>query len=104
MSKYLVLWSLAPAYLGPEAVKAVFAMPAYADTLISKGKLEKRYHIVGGHGGAWIYDVDSNEELDRMLAMAPVYNFATYTIYPLAEMAGPSTVASSALGTQLPGA
>ena len=31
-------------------------------------------------------------ELERLLAMAPVYNFARYDVYPLAEM--------EALGTQ----
>ena len=33
-----------------------------------------------------IYDVDSHEQLERLLALAPVYNFARYTIYPLADM------------------
>ena len=48
--------------------------------------------IVGKHGGAWIYDVDSNEELERLLAMAPVYNFARYAVYPLAEMETPADI------------
>ena len=30
-----------------------------------------RYHVVGAHGGAWIYDVDSHEEFERLLAVAP---------------------------------
>lgn len=95
MSKYLVLWSLEPALLGQEAVKAVFSMPGYADKLMSDGKLEKRYHLVGKHGGAWIYDVEDNEELDRCLALAPVYNFARYEVYPLAEMKNPASVTKS---------
>lgn len=92
MSKFLVLWSLEPACLGTETVNAVLRMPAYAEKLISQGKLEKRWHVVGQHGGAWIYSVENNEELDRLLAMAPVYNFAKYQILPLAEMIAPSTV------------
>jgi muconolactone delta-isomerase len=95
MSKFLILWSLEPALLGQEAVKAVFSMPTYAEKLIKDGKLDKRYHLVGKHGGAWIYNVESNEELDRLLALAPVYNFARYDVYPLAEMKDPSTVANS---------
>jgi muconolactone delta-isomerase len=67
-------------------------MPEYAQDVIDEGKLETRYHIVGKHGGAWIYDVDSNEELERLLAMAPVYNFARYDVYPLAEMETPADV------------
>lgn len=86
MSKFLVIWSLESALLGSDAVKSVFKMPDYAQKLLQEGKLEKRYHLIGQHGGVWIYDVASNEELDRLLAMAPVYNFAKYQIYPLAEM------------------
>ncbi len=67
-------------------MNAVLRMPSYAEDLAGKGKLERRYHIVGSHGGAWIYDVTSNEELDMLLASAPVYNLANYTVYPLAEM------------------
>lgn len=96
MSKFLVLWSLEPALLGKDAVKAVFAMPDYAASLTAKGKLDKRYHLVGKHGGAWIYDVESNEELDRLLAMAPVYNFARYDVHPLAEMTDQITIARTA--------
>jgi muconolactone delta-isomerase len=39
-----------------------------------------------------MYEFDSNEELDRLLAMSPVYNFATYQVLPLAEMSDPGTV------------
>jgi muconolactone delta-isomerase len=45
-----------------------------------------RYHVVGAHGGAWIYEVSSHEEFERLLARAPIFNFARYEIYPLAEM------------------
>ena len=86
MSKFLVLWSLDISRLGTDAVKSVLSMPAYAEKLKKAGNLEKRYHLVGQHGGAWIYDVESNEELDRWLAQAPIYNFANFTLYPLAEM------------------
>jgi hypothetical protein len=48
-----------------------------------------RYHVVGAHGGAWIYEVDSNEELERLLARAPVYNVARYTVHALADMEAP---------------
>ena len=60
--------------------------------MLDHGKLEARYHIVGKHGGAWIYDVASNEELERLLAMAPVYNFARYDVYPLAEIETPADI------------
>ena len=61
-------------------------MPAYARPLERSGQIAARYHIVGAHGGAWVYDVGSNEELERLIALMPIYNFAHYTVYPLAEM------------------
>ena len=90
--KFLVLWELELSRLRPEVVQAVLRMPDYAAPLRSQGKLAARYHIVGRHGGAWIYDVGSNEELERLLAMAPVYNYARYQVLPLADMETPAAV------------
>jgi muconolactone delta-isomerase len=90
--KYLVIWSLEVSRLTPEMIKAVMEQPDYGKKLQADGKLECRYHIVGSHGGAWIYSVKSNEELDMLLAAAPVYNFAKYKVLPLAEMSDPDTV------------
>lgn len=87
--KFLVMWRLNLSMLSAEVIRAVLRMPEYARPLQAGGKVAARYHVVGSHGGAWIYDVDSNEELERLLAMSPVYNFADFTVYPLAEMEGP---------------
>lgn len=88
--KFLVLWHFEVSRLVPEVTRAVLRMPEYAKTL--GDKLECRYHVIGRHGGAWIYNVISNEELDRLLAASPVYNFATYEVLPLAEMIDPQTL------------
>jgi muconolactone delta-isomerase len=48
--------------------------------------------MVGKHGGAWIYDVTSNEELERLLATAPVYSYARYEVFPLADMDTPADI------------
>jgi muconolactone delta-isomerase len=92
--KFLVLWHFDITRLGPEVIRAIAQQPAYGEKLEQQGKLECRYHVVGSHGGAWIYKVDSNEELDRLLAMSPVYNFASYQVLALAEMEGVTTVKS----------
>lgn len=84
--KFLVMWRVEPAALSMELARAVQRMPQYAGPLEAQGKVLARYHIVGAHGGAWIYDVDSNEELERLLAQSPVYNFSRFDVYPLAEM------------------
>ena len=90
--KFLVLWHLDVRRLTPDVIQAVMEQPNYGKKLEADGKLECRYHIVGRHGGAWIYNVNSNEELDLLLAMAPVYNFATYEVLPLADMSNIETV------------
>ncbi len=95
--KFLVLWRLELGRLGPEAVRAVSRMQGYGKRLQEEGKVLGRYHVVGQHGGAWIYQADSHEELDLLLAQAPVYNFARYEVLPLAEMADEPTVARSEL-------
>ncbi len=99
--KFLVLWTLAVERPTAEMFNVVARQPDYAKRLEADGKLVARYHLVGKHGGAWIYDVASNEELERLLAMAPVYNFARYDIYPLAEMDKPEYILQpSKTGTQ----
>ena len=88
--KFLVISELET--LRSETFAAVMRMPEYAEKVRGQGKLAARYHVVGKHGGAWIYDVDSNEELERLLAAAPVFNLARYDVYPLAEMESPAGV------------
>lgn len=99
--KFLVMWELDAAHLGVHTVQAVMKMPDYTRSVVEQGKLVARYHVVGRHGGAWIYDVDSNEELERLLAMAPVYNYARYQVYPLADMETPAEVLQPG-GTEAP--
>lgn len=84
--KFLVIWKIDVSLLSKEVLRAVMTMPEYAEPLEKKGKVISRYHIPGSHGGAWIYDVDSNEELDLLLARSPVFNFSRYEVHPLAEM------------------
>ena len=84
--KFLVIWKLELSLLSSHVASAVARMPSYARPLERSGQIAARYHIVGAHGGAWVYEVGSNEELERLIALMPVYNFAHYTVYPLAEM------------------
>jgi muconolactone delta-isomerase len=90
--KFLVLWRFEIAGLRTEMIQAIARMPDYAAGLLSQRKLVARYHVVGRHGGAWIYDVTSNEELERLLAMSPVYNVSHYEVLPLADMETPAGV------------
>ena len=85
--KFLVMWRIELSKLSTEMMQAVLTMPDYAKPLEEQGKVVGRYHIVGSHGGAWIYDVESNEELEMLLAQSPVYNFSHFKVFPLADMA-----------------
>jgi muconolactone delta-isomerase len=89
--KFLVVWNLQAGIRAslPEVAKMLSDLRDYAQKLHEQGKLEHYYHIVGKHGGAWIFDVESNEELEVLLARMSVYNFAVYEIYPLSEMKPP---------------
>ena len=60
--KFLVLWHLDPSQLNQSLTRAILEQPNYAKRPEANGKLECRYHLIGKHGGAWIYKVDSNEE------------------------------------------
>ncbi|MDQ6658339.1 MAG: hypothetical protein M3Z00_08965 [Actinomycetota bacterium] len=84
--KFLVLWRIELSLLSREMARSVGEMAAYGSGLEAEGKVLVRYHMVGEHGGAWIYQVDSHEEFERLLARAPVFNFARYEIHALADM------------------
>lgn len=84
--KFLVLWRMELSLLSREMAQAVGRMSEYGNALEDEGRLISRYHVVGAHGGAWIYEVDSHEQFEQVLARAPVFNFARYDVYPLAEM------------------
>jgi muconolactone delta-isomerase len=85
--KFLVLWRMELSLLSREMAQAVGRMAEYGNALEGEGRLVARYHVVGAHGGAWIYDVESHEQFEQLLARSPIFNFARYDIYPLAEMA-----------------
>ena len=84
--KFLVMWKLELSRVSGDMAASVVRVADYAKPLEQNGKVIGRYHIVGSHGGAWIYDVDSNDELEMLLAQSPVYNFSHYQIMPLADM------------------
>ena len=84
--KFLVLWKIDLALLSQATVRAIARMPQYGRDMEERGKVLSRYHVVGAHGGAWIYEVDSHEEFERLLAIAPIFNFAHYDVHPLADM------------------
>ena len=88
--KFLVLWRLEIQLLSAGMMQGLLRQQDHFAKLSETGKLTDRYHIPGQHGGALIFDVDSIEELDHLLAAFPVYNVAHFDVYPLAEMQDPT--------------
>jgi muconolactone delta-isomerase len=84
--KYLVTWRLELTLLSRGMAAAIARVPGYAASLERAGKIVSRYHIVGAHGGVWIMDADSHEELERLLGGSPAYNFSHYDVLPLSDM------------------
>ncbi|MEA2196152.1 MAG: hypothetical protein QOJ25_203 [Solirubrobacteraceae bacterium] len=84
--KFLVIWKMDISVLSGEMMRSVLRMPDVAKPLEENGKVIGRYHIVGYHGGAWIFNVASNDELEMLLATLPVYNYSHFEVYPLADM------------------
>ncbi|MDH4163808.1 MAG: hypothetical protein OEW15_14145 [Nitrospirota bacterium] len=56
---------------------------AYFNSLKKIGILIAHYHFAGIAGGAFIVDVNSNDQLGEILIKSPFYRFTTRTIYPL---------------------
>jgi muconolactone delta-isomerase len=94
-SKFLVVWRLELSRISRETIQLILRQQDYGAQLQGDGKLDARYHLVGAHGGVWIYNVDSNEELDGLLAQAPVYNVASYEVHALAEMSAPTPIGTA---------
>jgi muconolactone delta-isomerase len=84
--KYLVTWRLELTLLSRGMAAAIARVPGYAASLERTGKIVSRYHIVGAHGGVWIMEADSHEELERLLGGSPAYNFSHYDVVPLSDM------------------
>jgi len=84
--KFLVTWQLELSLLSREMAAAIARVPGYAAGLEEAGKVIARYHLVGSHGGVWIFDVTSHEELERLLGGSPAYNFSHYDVRALSDM------------------
>jgi len=55
----------------------------YFDGLEKEGKIETSYHLIGQQGNVLIVDVDSDEELTRIVSEDPLFFQSEREIYPL---------------------
>lgn len=61
----------------------------YRDELIASGKIVLHGHIAGHRAHAWVFDVESVDELDSVMSNDPMSRFfsGSPTIYPLVSPA-----------------
>jgi muconolactone delta-isomerase len=61
----------------------------YRDELIAAGKIVLHGHIAGHRAHAWVFDVESVDELDSVMSSDPMSQFfsGSPTIYPLVSPA-----------------
>ncbi len=84
MAQFLIKWKIKA--VNQQSLAAILQMPEYFNELKKKNILEHRYHIVGHHGGFIIIKVSDHTELEKNLALMPIYNIAKFKIYPLTQM------------------
>jgi len=55
----------------------------YLDDLEKEGKIEVSYHLIGQQGNVLIVDVNSDEELSRIISEDPLFFHSERKVYPL---------------------
>ena len=55
----------------------------YLDDLEKEGKIEISYHLIGQQGNLLIVNVDSDEELSRIVSEDPLFFHSEREVYPL---------------------
>ncbi|WP_041245440.1 muconolactone Delta-isomerase family protein [Geotalea uraniireducens] len=68
-----------------EALEASGRCADYFAALKEKGKLKGNYHFAGIAGGAYILDVESNDELGETIIKSPFYKYTSRDIFPLMD-------------------
>ena len=76
-----------PVFSTPETIDAANKLrPAqweYFKSLKDQGKIEAHYAFAGYVGGATIFNVDTIEELDKIVIESPMYFYHNWDIHPL---------------------
>lgn len=84
MSMYLVICNtLLPA--PPEVLDAFIAQCEYMEKLIGEKKVKIFVLFSGLNGGFFVANVETNEDLTRMLSECPMFPYVSREIYPLTE-------------------
>jgi len=81
--KFLVLQWIKPQVPIERLARLTPAQFEYLEKLESQGKVAQYYHLIGQQGHMIICDVDSDEELSRIISDDPLFFDSERKIYPL---------------------
>ena len=84
--KFLLLST--PRYqIPPEMILPILdGFSAFLSKYTESGNIQESWSFAGVTSGAGIFEVDSHEELDAMLAESPLAPFSEIAIYPLVDL------------------
>jgi uncharacterized protein YciI len=80
--KFLILQKVrhAPVEAWAKLLPAHFV---YLDNLEKQGKIETSYHLIGHQGNMLVVNVESDEELTRIIGEDPLFFYSEREVYPL---------------------
>jgi len=81
--KFLVLQWIRPQVPIERLASLTPAQFKYLSKLESQGKVERYYHLIGQQGHMIICNVNSDEELSRIISEDPLFFDSVRRIYPL---------------------
>jgi len=81
--RFLVIQWLMPNLPLQMQAKLIPAQVRYLDDQVSKGKIEKLYHLIGQQGAVMVCNVESEEDLSRLISKDPLFFHSRRRIYPL---------------------
>jgi len=81
--KFLVLQWIKPQVSIERLVSLTPAQFKYLSKLESQGKVEQYFHLIGQQGHMIVCNVDSDEELSRIISEDPLFFDSQREIYPL---------------------
>lgn len=81
--KFLVLQWIKPQAAIKQLASLTPAQFKYLSKLESQGKIEQYYHLIGHQGHMIICNVDSDDELSRIISEDPLFFESKRRIYPL---------------------
>jgi len=81
--KFLILQKIKREIPVETWAKLLPAQIKYLDELEAKKQILLSYHLIGQQGNLLIVDVDSEEELSRIVSEDPLFFYSERDIYPL---------------------